>query len=55
MFIMLNNLVICLKKTLFTGDLSKWKINPKAKGNMEEMFMYSPLENNPPKWYYKYK
>ena len=35
----------------FTGDISTWQINPKAKGNMNSMFVQSPLENNPPDWY----
>ena len=35
----------------FNGDISTWQINPKAKGNMNSMFVQSPLENNPPDWY----
>ena len=35
----------------FDGDISTWQINPKAKGNMNSMFVQSPLENNPPAWY----
>ena len=35
----------------FNGDISTWQINPKAKGNMNSMFVQSPLENNPPAWY----
>ena len=35
----------------FNGDISKWKINPKAYGHMDEMFKNSPLENTPPMWY----
>ena len=35
----------------FNGDISKWKINPKAYGHMDEMFKNSPLENTPPVWY----
>ena len=35
----------------FNGDISKWKINPKAYGHMDEMFKNSPLENTPPTWY----
>ena len=35
----------------FNGDISTWQINPKAKRNMNSMFVQSPLENNPPDWY----
>ena len=42
------------RNSSFSGDISKWQINPKAKGHMNKMFLKSPLGNNPPDWYYKY-
>ena len=33
----------------FNGDISGWDISKVE--NMERMFVNSPLENNPPKWY----
>ena len=33
----------------FTGDISEWDVS-KVK-NMWYMFLGSPLEKNPPKWY----
>ena len=41
------------KNSPFSGDISNWKINPIAKGQMDEMFLKSPLENTPPIWYYR--
>ena len=35
----------------FNGDISKWKINPKARGHMTDMFKNSPLEKTLPAWY----
>ena len=35
----------------FNGDISKWKINPKARGHMTDMFTNSPLEKTLPVWY----
>ena len=32
------------------GDISKWDVS-NAKNNMYYMFIKSPLEKNPPKWY----
>ena len=37
----------------FNSDLSNWDVNKFR--NMEDMFEYSPLEKNPPKWYKQYK
>ena len=42
------------RNSSFSGDISNWQINIKAKGRMDKMFAYSPLENNAPDWYYKY-
>ena len=39
----------------FNGDLSKWKINPNVKGKMYGIFTLSPIEKNPPEWYYIYR
>ena len=33
----------------FTGDISNWDVS--SVSNMDDMFTFSPLENNPPKWY----
>ncbi len=35
----------------FNQDISSWNVS-KLK-NMDKMFKYSPLEDNPPKWYKK--
>ena len=43
------------KKSIFSGDVSGWKLNPKAKGHIDDIFMNSPLERTLPAWYYKYK
>ena len=43
------------KKSIFSGDVSGWKLNPKAKGHIDDIFMNSPLEKTVPAWYYKYK
>ena len=42
------------KNSSFNGDISKWQINFRAKGHMDSMFEHSPLQNNPPKWYYQW-
>ena len=42
------------KNSSFSGDISKWQINFRAKGHMDSMFEHSPLEKNPPKWYYQW-
>ena len=39
------------EESKFNGDISDWDIS-KVK-NMYNMFYNSPLEKNPPKWYYK--
>jgi hypothetical protein len=33
----------------FSGNISKWKVSEDA--NMFELFVGSPLECDPPKWY----
>ena len=50
-----ENMFWMFKGSVFSGNISKWKINPIIKGHMIDMFKNSPLENNPPKWYYKYR
>ena len=35
----------------FNGDISNWDVSSLM--NTYNMFRYSPLENNPPKWYKK--
>ena len=42
------------KNSSFNGDISKWQINFRAKGHMDSMLEHSPLEKNPPKWYYQW-
>ena len=42
------------RNSIFSGDVSGWKLNPKAKGRIDSMFERSPLENTLPYWYYKY-
>ena len=43
------------RNSTFSGDISTWNINPRAKGHMDGMFINSPLQNTPPRWYYKYR
>ena len=50
-----ENMFWMFNGSVFNGNISKWKINPIIKGHMIDMFTNSPLENNPPKWYYKYR
>ena len=50
-----ENMFWMFNGSVFNGNISKWKINPIIKGHMIDMFKNSPLENNPPKWYYKYR
>ena len=38
-------------RSKFNGDLSHWNVSNVK--DMEGMFSFSPLENNPPIWYKK--
>ena len=38
-------------KSKFNGDISKW--NTKNVKSMKYIFLESPLEKNPPKWYHE--
>jgi surface protein len=38
-------------RSRFNGDISKWDVSNVKYWDMDEMFDYCPLQNNPPAWY----
>ena len=45
----INDMSGMFRASKFNGDISDWNISNVR--DMGHMFVYSPLENNPPKWY----
>ena len=46
-----ENMIGTFAYSKFNGDISKWDVS-KVK-DMRDIFYNSPLENNPPKWWYR--